>query len=236
MNKMVSKNKIISEKEIQKYKLVIFDWDGTLMDSEQKIVNALDNVINDMELATRSHDELKNVIGLGLTQAIFHLYPEFSDIKNKQFADRYRSTFLLSNQPPPLLFNGVAQMISQLETSGVMLAVATGKSRQGLQHAMGDSGIKHYFHASRCADETCSKPNPQMLEELLDEFSLSANDAVMVGDTEYDMQMANNINMDAFAVTYGVHELHRLEKHQPLAICHDVNDLANRLNQCVISF
>ncbi|MFK5893538.1 MAG: HAD-IIIA family hydrolase, partial [Pseudomonadota bacterium] len=185
---------------MKKYKLVIFDWDGTLMDSQQKIVSALQYVINDMKLDTKSNDELKNVIGLGLTEAIFHLYPQFSDTKNHQFADLYRAAFLSSRQPAPLLFNGVVEMIHQLESLGVMLAVATGKSRNGLQQSMQDSGLKHYFHASRCADETCSKPNPQMLEELLDEFSLSAKDALMIGDTEYDMEMANNIKMDAFAV------------------------------------
>jgi len=221
---------------MKQYKLAIFDWDGTLMDSQQNIVNALTAVISELRLATRTIDELKNVIGLGLTEAIFHLYPELDDIQNQQFADRYRHAFLSSKQAPPMLFNGVTEMIHQLQSSGVMLAVATGKSRQGLQYSMDDSGLEKYFHATRCADETCSKPNPQMLEELLDEFSLSADNAVMIGDTEYDMQMASNIKMDAIAVSYGVHEQQRLAKFNPITICHQVDDLAKELNQCVTSY
>jgi phosphoglycolate phosphatase len=221
---------------MKKYKLTIFDWDGTIMDSQQNIVNALTAVISELKLATRTLDELKNVIGLGLTEAIFYLYPELDDSQNQQFATLYRRSFLSSKQAPPKLFNGISKMIHQLQSSGVMLAVATGKSRQGLQYSMDDSGLEKYFHATRCADETCSKPNPQMLEELLDEFSLSADEAVMIGDTEYDMQMANNIKMDAIAVSYGVHEMHRLAKFNPITICHQVQDLAKELNQCVISY
>jgi len=221
---------------MKKYKLIIFDWDGTIMDSQQTIVNALVCVIEELKLATRTNNELKNVIGLGLTEAIFQLYPELDDQQNQDFANRYRTAFLSSRQPKPLLFSGAADMIQQLELSGVMLAVATGKSRNGLQHSIKDSGLANYFHASRCADETCSKPNPQMLEELLDEFSLYPKDAVMIGDTEYDMEMAKNIKMDAIAVSYGVHEEHRLAKFKPIAICHHISELSNKLNQCVISY
>jgi len=221
---------------MKKYKLIIFDWDGTIMDSQQAIVNTLAGVVSELNLPGRTNDELKNVIGLGLTQAIFLLYPELDDKQNQHFANCYRSAYLSSTQPKPLLFDGAAQMLEQLELTGVMLAVATGKSRSGLQYSLDYSGLSQYFHASRCADETCSKPNPQMLEELLDEFSLLPEDAIMIGDTEYDMEMAHNINMDAIAVSYGVHEQHRLAKFNPITICHDVNDLARKLNQCVISY
>jgi len=221
---------------MKRYKLAIFDWDGTIMDSQQYIVATLAKVIADLGYVPKTNNELKNVIGLGLTQAIYGLYPDLDDKQNQKFADLYRNTFLSSSQAPPVLFKGVKEMILDLESTGVMLAVATGKSRQGLQHSIIDSGLNKYFHASRCADETCSKPNPQMLEELLDEFSLSADDAVMIGDTEYDMEMAQNIKMDAIAVSYGVHEEHRLAKFNPISICQQVSDLARELNQCVVSY
>lgn len=217
----------------KKYKLIIFDWDGTLMDSQQKIVQTLRTTLLQLKLADRSDDELKNVIGLGLNEAIRHLYPAFNQQQINHFADLYRSHFI-SSEPSPRLFSGVMEMIKKLHQTEVMIAIATGKGRQGLEHAIEESGIRSFIHASRCADETCSKPNPQMLLELLDEFSLTATDAIMVGDTIYDIEMANNTKMDSIAVSYGVHELERLQQLEPMIICDTIKQLETQLlkNTC----
>jgi phosphoglycolate phosphatase len=219
----------------KKYKLIIFDWDGTLMDSQQKIVQTLRTTLLQLNLNDRSDDELKNVIGLGLNEAVGYLYPEFNTQQIKHFSDLYRTTFLSSEQSPQL-FSGVSNMIKKLHQSDVMIAVATGKGRQGLEHAIEESGIRAFLHASRCADETFSKPNPQMLFELLDEFSLTASEAIMVGDTVYDLEMANNIKMDSIAVSYGVHEVERLLEQEPIMICDTIEQLEINLLQKVTAF
>jgi phosphoglycolate phosphatase len=219
----------------KKYKLIIFDWDGTLMDSQQKIVQTLRTTLLQLDLIDRSDDELKNVIGLGLNEAVSHLYPEFNTQQIKYFSDLYRSTFVSSEQSP-LLFSGVSNMIKKLHQSDVMIAIATGKGRQGLEHAIKGSGIREFLHASRCADETFSKPNPQMLSELLDEFSLTASEAIMIGDTVYDLEMANNIKMDSIAVSYGVHEVERLLEHKPIMICDTIEQLEINLLQRAVAF
>ncbi len=213
----------------KKYKLYIFDWDGTLMDSQQQIVSTLRQTIIECQLEDRTDNELKDVIGLGLHQAIAQLYPRLSEQQITHVANVYRAYFLAEDTPSAHLFDGVLEMIEQLHQSGIMLAVATGKGRRGLDKNLADSGLSRYFHASRCADETRSKPHPQMLEELLDEFALAADQALMIGDSIYDLQMAANIHMDAVAVSYGVHEVARLKQFNPLTICDNVKHLQNFL-------
>ena len=218
------------------YQLVIFDWDGTLMDSQNKIVHALQLSVKKMRLTVKPVSELKTVIGLGLSEAIENLYPKLTVEQIHHFANYYRYFFLQDNNFDQVLFNGVIEMLENLFSKDVLLAIATGKSRRGLEIAMQESGIKNYFHASRCADETRSKPHPQMLEEILNEFGLDASDAVMVGDTEYDMQMAKSIKMDALAITYGVHERERLLSCSPAAILDSIEDLDQFLSSRVCSF
>ena len=197
------------------YKLIIFDWDGTLMDSQARIVACLMSAANDLNLMPLPEKLLKNIIGLGLREAITQLYPQLTEQQITGFADRYRYHFVTANETPSGLFDNVRLMLEQLIARGFMLAVATGKARRGLNQVLKDTGLKDCFHGSRCADETRSKPHPQMLEELLDEFGLLAHEAVMVGDTEYDMLMARSLGMDALAVSYGVHEKQDLLKHEP---------------------
>ena len=206
------------------YKLLIFDWDGTLMDSEAKIVHCLEESIEYMNLSPKTNNELKNVIGLGLFQAIYTLYPDISEKNNHRFANYYRETYVTKKSS--VLFDRVIEMLHSLKSTGVMLAVATGKGRQGLNYVLEEVGLEQFFHASRCADETFSKPNPKMLEEILDEFALLPENAIMIGDTDYDLQMANNIKMDCIAVSYGVHERERLSLCSPKAIFNDVKSLA----------
>ncbi|MDH5360915.1 MAG: HAD-IA family hydrolase [Gammaproteobacteria bacterium] len=213
------------------YKLIIFDWDGTLMDSEAKIVNCLLASATDLGLALPTVEEAKNVIGLGLHEACVKLMPGSDHALHLQMADRYRYHFLTANETPSEMFAGVEAMLKSLDDAGHFLAIATGKGRQGLDAVLRQTELKHYFHATRTADETISKPHPQMLHELLDFFGLEANEAIMIGDTEYDLQMATNARMDSLAVSYGVHEVERLMQHQPKSCVHSIEEMHNWLLQ-----
>ena len=217
---------------MKNYQLIIFDWDGTLMDSQARIVACLREAATDLKLQQLSETQLKNIIGLGLREAILALYPSLTEQQLTQFSDRYRYHFVTANDTPSGLFAEVKVMLEQLIDDGFMLAVATGKARRGLDHVLQETGLKSYFHGSRCADETRSKPHPQMLEELLDDFGLTADEAVLIGDTEYDLLMANTINMDSLAVSYGVHDKKELLKHKPLACLDSISELSQYLLQC----
>lgn len=214
------------------YKLIIFDWDGTLMDSQARIVACLQCAADDMQLHPLPENTLKNVIGLGLNEALLSLYPQLKADRVTQFADRYRYHFLTANDTPSGLFADVRQMLELLAAKGFMLAIATGKARRGLEPVLIETGLKSLFHGSRCADETRSKPHPQMLEELLDEFGVSADEAIMVGDTEFDMLMAKSLEMDALAVSYGVHDKADILKHEPLSCVDSIDELSQWLLNC----
>ncbi len=202
------------------------------MDSQARIVACLMSAADDLSLQQLSVNQLKHVIGLGLREAIEKLYPQLSYDQITYFADRYRYHFVTANETPSGLFENVRGMLEQLIAKGFMLAVATGKARRGLDQVLNDTGLNECFHGSRCADETRSKPHPQMLEELLDEFGVVSNDAIMVGDTEYDMLMARTLGMDALAVSYGVHEKNSLLKHQPVSCVDNITELSQWLLQC----
>ncbi len=217
---------------IPAYKLIIFDWDGTLMDSQARIVTCLQIVAKEMQLEPLTENTLKKVIGLGLNEAIFKLYPHLQADQIQYYADRYRYYYITADDTPSALFSGVRTMLQQLSDKGFMLAIATGKARRGLEPVLNETGLKEMFHGSRCADETRSKPHPQMLEELLDEFAVTADDAIMIGDTEFDMLMAKSLDMDALAVSYGVHDKVDIMKHQPLACVDSVMQLSQWLLNC----
>ena len=210
--------------------LIVFDWDGTLMDSETRIVNCMQAAITDLELVARSREQLKNVIGLGLKEALLTLYPDSTDDMTAGLVERYRHHFLHEDTTPSELFDGVRDMLQALNDAGYFLAIATGKGRLGLDHALAASGLGEFFHATRCADETRSKPHPQMLQELMDYFGLEAEQSMMIGDTEFDLQMANNANTHAVGVSYGVHHRDRLLNQAPLACVDDVNQLHSWLS------
>lgn len=214
------------------YKLIIFDWDGTLMDSQARIVACLQCTAEEMQLHSLPENTLKNIIGLGLNEAVLSLYPQLQDEQVTYFADRYRYHFITANDTPSGLFTDVRQMLEQLSDKGFMLAIATGKARRGLEPVLTETGLKSLFHGSRCADETRSKPHPQMLEELLDEFGVTVDEAIMVGDTEFDMLMAKSLGMDALAVSYGVHDKADIVKHEPLSCVDSVNELSQWLLNC----
>lgn len=207
-----------------KYQLVVFDWDGTLLDSAGAIVNAIQASCRDLGLEEPSDAQARHVIGLGLTDAMRHAVPSLPPERIHEMVERYRFHYLSADHQL-MLFPGVREMLARLQAAGHMLAVATGKSRLGLDRAFAHSGLGALFQASRCADECHSKPHPQMLEELMAEFGVTSESTVMIGDTSHDLLMAKNAGVDGVAVTYGAHPLVHLQECQPKACVHDVREL-----------
>ena len=207
------------------FKLIVFDWDGTLMDSEARIVACIHAAFADLGVAAPSAAEARDIIGLGLDEAMAVLWPGSTPQERQALVDRYRYHFLVANATPSELFPGVVETLDWLRGRGYMLAVATGKSRRGLDLVLGTTGLGGYFQVTRCADETFSKPHPQMLLEIMDELGARGEETLMVGDTEYDMQMASNAGAYALAVCYGVHAPERLLAQGPLGCLADLVDM-----------
>lgn len=213
------------------YQLLIFDWDGTLMDSEARIVDCLRKASESVFGEEKRHrDELKDVIGLGLREALKKLHPECSEHELQAMAENYRHEYMVTNQTHSTLFEGVEGLLHRLEQQGYWLAIATGKGRQGLDQVLQQTGLASRFHTTRCASETFSKPHPLMLEEILDQLGMHPQQALMIGDTEYDMEMARNARMDRLAVSYGVHPAERLHKHQPIGCLEQIHQLDDFLS------
>jgi len=196
------------------------------MDSVARIVDCLrkagEEVLGE---ESRHSDELKDVIGLGLREALMQLHPKCSEQQIKAMSDSYRYQYMQVNTTSSALFDGADNTLAKLEQQGYWLAVATGKGRQGLDQVLDITGMGPRFHITRCASETLSKPHPLMLEEILQQLGLEAHQALMIGDTEYDMQMAKNANMDRLGVSYGVHPAERLDKHQPIGCIEHIQQL-----------
>lgn len=202
------------------YKLIIFDWDGTLMDSKSRIVSCIQAACQDVGIAAPSADHARDVIGLGLNEACRIVLPDLDDDVRLRVKERYHYYFHGAVIAPAQLFAGARTMLHDLYHRGYPLAIATGMSRTGLDTILLETGLAAYFQITRCVDESASKPDPLMLHQLLEHFELQPKQAVMIGDTEYDLEMAHNAGMDALAVSYGVHEPERLLPHKPLA-CFD---------------
>ncbi|WP_089725823.1 HAD-IA family hydrolase [Candidatus Thiosymbion oneisti] len=200
------------------FKLIVFDWDGTLMDSEAKIVASIQAAFTDMGKQPPSHEAARDIIGISLADAMVRLWPEADDTQRSRVTDRYRFHYHDggADGPPSPLFPGAQELVDWLLQRDYLLAVATGKSRWGFDPILGDTGLADRFHATRCADEACSKPHPEMLLQIMDELGVTGAETLMVGDTEYDMQMARNAGTSALAVCYGVHERGRLLAQRPL--------------------
>lgn len=212
------------------YELIIFDWDGTLMDSVPRIVSCMQAAALEAEWGELSAAEVEDIIGLGLPEAIAQLCPGILPAQAERLRERYSHHFVTADATPMLFFAGVEAQIARLRgREQQRLAVATGKSRRGLDRIFAETDSGAWFHASRTADETRSKPHPQMLSELLVELEVPVERAVMVGDTEYDLEMARAIGMDRVGVTYGVHTPERLARSQPKWIVHSIDELFDRL-------
>ena len=214
-----------------KYELIVFDWDGTLLDSAGAIVRSIQAASRDLDLPVPDDSRARHVIGLGLADALRHAVPELQPENYQAMVDRYRFHYL-SGDYELMLFEGVHEMLNALQAAGHSLAVATGKSRLGLERAFDHSGLRAVFQASRCADECHSKPHPQMLEELMAEFGVTPEATLMIGDTSHDLLMASNAGVDALGVTYGAHPHEHLLECKPRACLHSIQELGDWLKTC----
>ncbi len=214
---------------MKQYELVIFDWDGTLMDSVGKIVACLQESARILELPVPSETAVRDIIGLSMGEALSTLLPAGDDNVYNQMKDMYRKQYLELNDTASPLFEGVETLVQQLNDSGYQLAVATGKARAGLKRVLSETGLGVHFVASRCADEAMSKPNPEMILQLLAELNIAPDKAVMIGDSIHDLNMANNAGIDAIGVSYGAHGEEKLRGANPKAVIHSPLDLLSYL-------
>lgn len=199
----------------KRFELLVFDWDGTLMDSAGAIVASIQASCRDLGLPVPDRERASHVIGLGLKDALSYAVPELPPSDYGKLAERYRHHYL-ARDPDIELFPGMREMLAGLKQQGYLLAVATGKSRVGLDRVLEATQLKQYFDSSRCADETHSKPNPAMLQELMQELLTEPEATLMIGDTAHDLQMALNAGVPALAVSYGAHPRDNLTALNPL--------------------
>ncbi len=213
-----------------RYALLVFDWDGTLIDSAATIAECIQEASREMGLPVPDRERASHVIGLGLQDSLRHAVPDLPRERYLDFAGLYRRHYL-ARESSMSLFEGVPQLLSVLARRGHVLAVATGKSRAGLDRALAASGLGVHFRASRCADETDPKPHPAMLLELMEELGMAPHRVLMIGDTSHDLEMARNAGVDAVAVTYGAHPEQTLRALEPRACVSSVEGLAQWLTQ-----
>lgn len=212
----------------QRFDLIVFDWDGTLMDSAGAIVRAIQASARDLGLPEPPEARARHVIGLGLQEALAHAVPELDPRDYPAMVERYRHHYLSADHGLEL-FPGSFELVESLAGSGRFLGVATGKSRKGLDRALANSGLGRFFHATRCADECFSKPHPQMLEEVMEECGVLPERTLMIGDTTHDLLMARNAGVEAVAVAFGAHPREALEAAGPLEIVASTAALAEWL-------
>jgi len=212
-----------------RYSLLVFDWDGTIIDSATTIAECIRLAAADLGLQVPTKEQASHVIGLGLHDALRHAVPGLPPERIPEFVERYREHFRASEHTMDL-FAGMRELLELLPRQKI-LGIATGKSRRGLDRSLEATGLKPYFRASRCADETHPKPHPAMLRELMDELDVPARGALMIGDTSHDLEMARAAGVDALAVTYGAHAEEGLRSCQPRACVASVAELSQWLNQ-----
>ncbi|MFM7783726.1 MAG: HAD family hydrolase [Gammaproteobacteria bacterium] len=198
--------------------LYVFDWDGTLIDSVPRIVHCLKRAAETLQFRILSDEAYGDVIGLGLPQAIARLYPGLDADWAEAYRQQYAEAFVSADGEPSAFFPGALETLDALRSRGHRLAVATGKSRRGLDRVLQRHGLAGFFDATRCADETASKPDPTMLHQIFAELDVPAAQSLMVGDTEYDLDMAARAGVRSVGVSYGVHSRERLARHAPLRI------------------
>lgn len=208
----------------RQFDLIVFDWDGTLMDSTSTIVKCIQESARDLGLPVPDKRAASYVIGLGLQDAMEAAMPDIDPKYYPKMVERYRHHYLAKDNDLTL-FGGVHAMLSELSHAGYFLAVATGKSRVGLNRAMNAAQLLSVFDATRCADETFSKPNPAMLQELTRELGQDMKRTVMIGDTTHDLQMARNAGAAAVAVHYGAHTRAELAELKPMFAANSVAEL-----------
>lgn len=220
---------------MSQYQLIIFDWDGTLMDSTGHIVNCMRHAITKLDLAPLEDQQISHIIGLGLQEAVQTLYPNGNAAMWTSLADCYRQTWLDSPVDTPL-FDNARELLTELAEQELFLGVATGKSRRGLDKVLKATGLGDLFVATRCADECHSKPHPQMVSEIMDFTGVSGSEALMIGDTEFDLLMAKNAGAHSLGITHGAHDEAKLLACEPQAIVHDLHQVQHWLRHAFTEF
>lgn len=211
------------------YKLYIFDWDGTLMDSIDRIVSSLQVAASIHGLTPPTDRAAKSIIGLSLSVALQRLFPNMTAEQEKLLIQAYKQQFLFDNKIAAPLFEHSVNMLKTLKQQGKIVAVATGKARAGLDKMLLDTDTLHLFDKTICADESESKPAPTMLKMLLEAFNVGVHEAVMVGDSIHDLNMANNAGMDSVAITLGADTKQTLASCEPTAIVDSMIELGQLL-------
>jgi phosphoglycolate phosphatase len=206
-------------------RLLVFDWDGTLMDSIGSIVACTRAMMDELGLGSVPDQTIRGTIGLGLRETVEVLCPGGGDGLFASVIDTYRKHWLATWRDLPVLFTGVRETLAELADEGYLLAVATGKSRRGLDHALAQTGLDSAFHTTRTVDEAMSKPHPEMLLAILDELGVRPGAAVMIGDTTYDLEMANNAGTGGVGVCTGSHCREELMRLEPLACLDAIAEL-----------
>lgn len=206
-------------------RLVVFDWDGTLADSTGAIVLAMQRAAPICGLPVPESAAVLDIIGLGLPEAIFRIWPDIDATQMTALRDAYAQHYIAESEYSARLFPGVEATLAGLRTDGMLLAVATGKSRRGLDRALDRTGLGGHFTVTRCADEGAGKPDPDMLHRILEHTGTAPEQAVMVGDTEYDLDMATRAGVPGIGVSFGAHDVERLLAYNPIAILESIEDL-----------
>lgn len=212
------------------YDLLIFDWDGTLADSVGRIILSMRTAAIETDLEIRDDTAIKGIIGLGLPEAIRTLYPQISGNQLIDFRQRYADSYMAMDSVPSPLFDGVVESIQAFREDGYRLAVATGKARRGLDRVLKANGWQDYFDATRAADETASKPDPLMLNEIMAHCGVAPQRSLMIGDASFDLLMARNAGMDSVAVGYGAQPLESLRQFEPRLAIEHFSELRTWLN------
>jgi phosphoglycolate phosphatase len=212
------------------FDLIVFDWDGTLMDSTAHIVYAIQHAAADLGLPIPSAESARQVIGLSLQAALETACPDLPLQRHQEMASACRKHYV-AGDGAAVLFDGVADGLRELTARGVTLAVATGKSRRGLNQALEATGLRAHFAATRTQDDCPSKPHPAMLLELMEQLGVTAQRTLMVGDTTFDLSMAQQAGSHAVGMCYGAHEREALQRHAPLDLFEDFHGLRRWLAQ-----
>ncbi len=212
--------------------LVIFDWDGTVVDSTPTITQAIREACRDIGLSVPAEQDASYVIGLGLQDALSRVAPNLSSAQQAALTERFRYHYLSRDQSLRP-FPGMTSLFEGLRQAGLPLAVATGKSRVGLERAFDATQTRHYFDTSRCADESDPKPQPTMVLEICEELGISPSASLVVGDTTHDIGMAHSAGARAVAVTYGAHPVETLMRAEPMHTVHSVNELQQWMEQWI---
>ena len=214
----------------RQFDLIVFDWDGTLFDSTALITRCIQAACADVGVAVPSDAQASYVIGMGLAEALQHAAPELPRERYRELAERYRHHYV-ARQHEIVFFDGTLAMLQDLKARAHRLGVATGKSRGGLDDALNTSALRGLFDATRTADETASKPDPRMLNELMREFGAEPARTLMIGDTTHDLQLARNAGTARVAVSYGAHDPEAFDSFEPLTIAHSTQELHDWLMQ-----